>query len=103
MESIALLTKLLVIAMAVLTVVHYSGIIGQLKIWIYKNFDIPYHRIGLKPLSCHICLSFWLAGIYFLAELAQTHQPLTLKDLYEVLLNSLATSSVSHFLYKIFK
>lgn len=102
MESIALFSKLIIIALASLTIVHYSGIVGQLKVWLHTRFQIPFHQLKLKPLDCHICLSFWLSVLYFVAEVTEK-RPVTLQSVVVITVYGLATSAISHFLYKIFK
>jgi len=102
METIALLIKIIIISLASLTVVHYSGIIGELKIWLFKTFDIPLNKLRLRPLDCHICLSFWLAMLYFFTEMMENGQH-QLSDALSLLLYSLSASTLSHFLYRQFK
>jgi hypothetical protein len=102
METIALFIKLIIIALATLTVVHYSGIIGKLKIWLHHYFAIPYERLLLRPIDCHICLAFWLATIYFFIEYMENYN-LTPTTIGYTFLLGLATSAISHILYKVFK
>jgi hypothetical protein len=102
METIALLIKLLIISLASLTVVHYSGIVGQIKMWLHIRYQTPLHQIKLKPIDCHICLSFWLSAVYFLVEIAETH-PIHTADVLRVVVYGLATSTISHLIYKMFK
>lgn len=102
MESISLFSKLIIIALASLTVVHYSGIVSQLKRWLHTRFQIPLHQLKLKPLDCHICLSFWLAVLYFVAEVTEK-RPVNLQSAIIITIYGLAASTISHFLFKIFK
>jgi len=102
METIALFIKLLIIALAALTIVHYSGIISKLKIWLHQRLEIPYEKLRLRPLDCHICLAFWLAIIYFFVEYTETYT-LTPTSMGHIFLFGLATSAISHLLYKLFK
>lgn len=102
MESIALFSKLIIIALASLTIVHYSGIVSQLKAWLHTRFLIPLNQLKLKPLDCHICLSFWLSALYFVAEVTEK-RPVNLQSAIIITIYGLAASAISHFLYKIFK
>lgn len=102
METIALFIKLLIIALAALTVVHYSGVIGKLKIWLHNHLEIPYEKLRLRPIDCHICLAFWLATIYFFIEHIENYN-LTPTTIGHIFLFGLATSAISHLLYKLFK
>lgn len=102
METIALFIKLLIIALAALTIVHYSGIISKLKIWLHNRFEIPFEKLRLRPLDCHICLAFWLGVVYFITEYMEQH-PLRAGDVERVFLFGLATSAISHLVYRVFK
>lgn len=99
MKSIALLTQLFIAALAAITVAHYSGLPGFIKTWINKHFSIPYTWISVKPLDCHVCLAFWLALIYRVADVSQTGV-FTLATAVQVLLEALAAAAISHFLYR---
>lgn len=99
MESIALLTQLFIAALAAITVAHYSGLPALIKTWINRNFSIPYTWIKVKPLDCHVCLAFWLALVYRVASVTQ-NGPFTLGTAVQVLLQAVAASAISHFLYR---
>lgn len=65
MDSILL--YLLIVPLAALFIAEYSGVIQKLKYWLfYRRYtkETSYHEIySLKPFSCPMCLSFWLAAL----------------------------------------
>ena len=102
METIALFIKLLIIALAALTVVHYSGLVGKLKYFIHQQLNIPLAQIRLRPIDCHVCLSFWLSVLYFITESLENH-PLHTADIVQIFVYGLAASAISTMVYKMFR
>jgi hypothetical protein len=58
---------LLVIPLAASFIAEWSGVIQSFKFWLfYRKYTkkTPYRDIySLKPFSCPMCLSFWLASV----------------------------------------
>lgn len=102
METIALFIKLIIISLAALTVVHYSGIVGKLKYFIHQQLHVPLQQIKLRPIDCHVCLSFWLSVLYFITESLENH-PLCAADVLHIFICGLAASAISTLLYKMFR
>lgn len=90
-----LILHLILIQITTVFIIDLSGIIDELKHWIWKKWIKvgDYHRISFKPITCSLCMTWWLCLLYLII----THQ-LTLLTIAITALIAYLSSTTGDFL-----